>query len=786
MPVKLHCEEMTGQTDDQFLRQREFRDIITDVSPNNNQEETDLIRKVKSIDILCVTTTLEVGVDIGSLQAVLLANMPPQRYNYQQRVGRGGRRGQAFSLILTLCRGRSHDLHYFNNPQQITGDEPPTPFLSMDRIEISRRMIIKEVLYWAFRDIVNFQDDKSIHGEFGLVAEWDSNRKIDLDNWIKSNIDGIITDTINCLDNTHLKEHKEWIESKLTEEIDKRVKKQIVSCIYLSEYLAETGLLPMYGMPTNTKDLHTQFPEESINYGSQDTRTISRSIEDAISAFSPGAKITKDKQIFTPIGFAEGGLFIDRTNRLLKSEYSDLQIDHVKRIFSEDRILITCSNHPSCPHFKTKKNSDNYVSVNGKPCPTCGVGTLKETNIRTPRAFITDLGHGKDRKDDYSNVGGKNLVSAESSNDSTFVEKIPKNSRVQISLAQDDLTWRIGSREFEGKFCTPSYREKVYSSSTSEDKVYSYQWIYKDFLLSKERNSIVQPHPVIPSDETEYEKIKLATHKVTNVVRIEPSTKICGIKLNPFQTIKEGDKIKTDPAAHGVRAAYYSLAFIIQRAIAAEIDVDPEEIEVAEISKSMNGLGRISLGDNQQNGSGFVSHLYENFDKYVDNILGGKSSFFQRMLDSNHKKRCKEACYECLQVYRNMHFHGLLDWRLGMALLRLMTDPEYKAGADGNFDYPEVNDWLEYATMLRDTLVESMPRCSVVKNSILPCVKFSKGGNDKYIFILHPLWSPDHTCKIFAKACHEINMKTSSDNVMTLDTFNLARRLSYCIEQILK
>ena len=785
MPTKLHCEEMTGQTDDQFLRQREFRDIITDVSPNNNQEETNLIRKVKSIDILCVTTTLEVGVDIGSLQAVLLANMPPQRYNYQQRVGRGGRRGQAFSLILTLCRGRSHDLHYFNNPQQITGDEPPTPFLSMDRIEISRRMITKEVLYWAFRDIVKFQDDRSIHGEFGLVSEWDSNRKILLDKWIKCNIDGIITDIIKCLDNDHLDIHKKWIENKLTEEIDNRVKKQIVSCIYLSEYLAETGLLPMYGMPTNTKDLHTQFPEESISYGSQDTRTISRSIEDAISAFSPGAKITKDKQIFTPIGFAEGGLFIDRTHRLLKSEYSDLPIDPVKRIFSEDRILITCSNHPSCTHFKTIQKTDNYVSVKNKPCPTCGIGKLMETNIRTPRSFITDLGHGKDRKDDYSNVGGKNLVSAESSNDSTFEEKRPTNSRVQISLAQDDLTWRIGLREFEGKFCTPTYKNRIYSYSRAEDKVYSYQWIYKNFLESKDRNSILNAN-VIPDQDDEFEKIKLATHKVTNVVRIEPSTKISGIRLNPFQTIKEGDKIKTDPAAHGVRAAYYSLAFIIQRAIAAEIDVDPEEIEVAEISKSLDGLGRISLGDNQQNGSGFVSHLYENFDKYVENILDGKSNFFQRMLDSDHKKRCKEACYECLQVYRNMHFHGLLDWRLGIALLRLMTNPEYKAGGDENFDFPEINDWLEYATILRDSLVESMPRCSIVHNNILPCVKFSKGGNDKYIFVIHPLWSPDHTCKIFAKACHELGLKTSSDNVMTLDTFNLARRLSYCIEQILK
>jgi hypothetical protein len=140
--TRLHTEELTGQTEreDAAARQARFQSIFL-------RDEPPL---PSGIDVLSVTTTMEAGVDIGSLLAVLMANVPPRRFNYQQRVGRAGRRGDPLSVAPTVCRDRTHDGYYFEHAAEMTAAAPPEPYLTTGSAPIFHRVIRAEALRRAF------------------------------------------------------------------------------------------------------------------------------------------------------------------------------------------------------------------------------------------------------------------------------------------------------------------------------------------------------------------------------------------------------------------------------------------------------------------------------------------------------------------------------------------------------------------------------------------------------------------------------------------------------------
>jgi len=195
-PMSIIAAEHTAQlnaakSDAVFSRAEEYELLFQDVDitlPGAGQQSR------AAIDVLSCTTTMEVGIDIGTLSGVALRNMPPSRANYQQRAGRAGRRGNAVATVIAFGSSDTHDNHYFEQPQEMIRGTVKDPILTMDNDEIARRHVTAYLLQRYHQDRlpdIEPEEQPQLFEVLGTVNDFlgttSALNRSDLEEWLKNN-----------------------------------------------------------------------------------------------------------------------------------------------------------------------------------------------------------------------------------------------------------------------------------------------------------------------------------------------------------------------------------------------------------------------------------------------------------------------------------------------------------------------------------------------------------------------------------------------------------------------
>lgn len=324
-----------------------------DIEEHTAQLSSKKAREIQSefikgnVNVLSCTTTFELGVDVGDLRAIFMRNVPPSTANYTQRAGRVGRRAGKPGYAITFARLRPHDVAYFEDPAKIIGGNTRVPMCYLNNDAIAIRHVFAVAMSEFFRYASRSLGKDYSHGynDFMDLSKSEPEGLEDLRSFLASrpksvyeqlvrvvpqgmpvaeevgvNEWGWIAKLVGPIDSAenggggrlllaHSLKHADFervqdgielnmgvndiLASKLLKSRDALKKERTIAI------LAENGVLPKYGFPTDLVELHLLDIENSVG---ENRLELSRGMRQAIREYAPGAEIVAGKTLWKSVG----------------------------------------------------------------------------------------------------------------------------------------------------------------------------------------------------------------------------------------------------------------------------------------------------------------------------------------------------------------------------------------------------------------------------------------------------------------------------------------------------
>ena len=144
----------------------------TAMVPHDERERLENLFRGTSdaVNAFVCTPTLELGVDIGHLDAVLMRNVPPLPANYWQRAGRAGRRHR-MAVDITYCRPMSHDRAYFADPIKLLAGRVDPPAFNLRNELMVAKHVHASVLTWLHQFVRDMSQPEDARRDIDSVLK---------------------------------------------------------------------------------------------------------------------------------------------------------------------------------------------------------------------------------------------------------------------------------------------------------------------------------------------------------------------------------------------------------------------------------------------------------------------------------------------------------------------------------------------------------------------------------------------------------------------------------------